>query len=317
MCRERAAVDCQVRIWRVKELKRLQSFVDKAYRYVWSRKTKPPTMQMEEEKKNMADVRKDLGIKTIRWKVEKRVYERIGHVMRMEDNRMTKAVTLGWIRELEKHDKRKGRNRKTVSYWKKLVREAGWDATNIGALTADRKNWKGMVKERMNHLLKWEESKGKRWQGGEVVRNPSRKEEDEFKCEKCGKICKSKGGLVNHRRRMHEMSTMKRSFKCDKCELEVKSEASLKNHKKICGGAVASSAGRRKCVCGKEYSESYFRKHRKSCAAWTESQDEASSPETAPPRRWPKTTCVCGALVTKTNLARHKSEACPGGEPGS
>ena len=96
--------DCHVRVWQVKEIKRLQSFMDKIYRYIWSRKTKPPLIQMQEENKNMTDVWKDLGVKSIRWKIEKRVLERIGHVMRMEDDRMTKAVTLGWMKELEKYD---------------------------------------------------------------------------------------------------------------------------------------------------------------------------------------------------------------------
>ena len=34
-----------------------------------------------------------------RWKFEKRVLERIGHVMTMEDDRMTQAATLGWMKE--------------------------------------------------------------------------------------------------------------------------------------------------------------------------------------------------------------------------
>ena len=34
--------DCLVRVWCVGELKRMQSFMDRIYRYVWSRKMKPP-----------------------------------------------------------------------------------------------------------------------------------------------------------------------------------------------------------------------------------------------------------------------------------
>ena len=48
-----AAVDCLVRVWCVGELKRMQSFMDRIYRYVWSRKTKPPLVQMQEEGRNM------------------------------------------------------------------------------------------------------------------------------------------------------------------------------------------------------------------------------------------------------------------------
>ena len=91
-----------------------------------------------------------LKVKSVRWKVEKRVLERIGQVMRMEDERMTKAVVLGWMEDLEKWDKKPGRTRKTVLYWRKLLKEAGIDCIQIGRLTEDRKAWKGIVGERMS-----------------------------------------------------------------------------------------------------------------------------------------------------------------------
>ena len=72
------------------------------YRFVWSRKNKPPLMQMKDEGKNMMDIRKELGAMSVRWKVEKRVLKRIGHVMRMDDERLVKAVVLGWVEQLEK-----------------------------------------------------------------------------------------------------------------------------------------------------------------------------------------------------------------------
>ena len=80
-------------------MKRLQVFMDRCYRHVWSRRTGLPLMQMEREGKNMADVRRELGMRSVRWKIEKKVLERIGHVMRMSDERMTKAVVLGWLKE--------------------------------------------------------------------------------------------------------------------------------------------------------------------------------------------------------------------------
>ena len=59
-------------------------------------------MQMKDEGKNMMDIRKELGAMSVRWKVEKRVLKRIGHVMRMDDERLVKAVVLGWVEQLEK-----------------------------------------------------------------------------------------------------------------------------------------------------------------------------------------------------------------------
>ena len=39
---------------------------------------------MQARGENMYDVRRMLGVKTIAWKIEKRVLERIGHVVRMK-----------------------------------------------------------------------------------------------------------------------------------------------------------------------------------------------------------------------------------------
>ena len=50
------------------------------------------------------------------------------------------------MKELEKWGKPKGRRRRTVAYWKKLLREAGIDSTNLGAATRDRKAWRKSVK---------------------------------------------------------------------------------------------------------------------------------------------------------------------------
>ena len=131
--------DSQVRTWHQKEIKKMQSTVDKMYRYIWSNKTKPPLIQMQEENINMQDIRNQLKIKSVRWKIEKRVLERMGHVFRMEDSRQVKAVVLGWLEDLEGYRKCPGKKRKTLLYWKRLLREAGLDYTRISTLTEDRK----------------------------------------------------------------------------------------------------------------------------------------------------------------------------------
>ena len=289
--------------------------VDRCYRWVWCRKTMPPLVQMQKEGKNMADVRRELGVRSIRWKIEKRVLERIGHVMRMDDGRMTKVAVLGWLGELESWPKPKGRRRRTIFYWKKLLREAGVDATNLKAVTEDRKKWKKIVKERMEHLDKWEKSRGHKWMGEEMMRNEIKEVEVLFFCEVCWKRCKTKGGLVVHRRRMHEVSTKKRVFECEKgCGETFKQEANKWNHEKVCGGAVTDK-DRRKCACGREFAKSYIARHRKKCVAAIRREEEEE-------RRGPKKykgkrkMCVCGREMAATNYARHKREACPYGEEG-
>ena len=179
--------DCQVRVWQVREIKKLQSMVDRYYRWVCSRKTMPPLIQMQKEGKNMADVSKELGVRSMKWKIEKRILERIEHVMRMGYERMTKVAVLGWLAELERWPKLKGGRRRTIFYWKKLLREAGIDFTNLKALTEDRKKWKKIVRERMEHLDKWERSKGHKWTGEEVERNEVSAGKKMFECGKgCG-----------------------------------------------------------------------------------------------------------------------------------
>ena len=264
----------------------------------------------------MYDVRRELGVSTVRWKVKKRVLERIGHVMRMGDDRLTKQCIVGWMEELEKFDKPQGRSRKTFPYWKKIMREAGLDPTDAASLTKDRKLWKSKVVGRTKHLAEWERSKGNKWQGAAMARNEIVVNVQVFDCRVCGKVCKSKGGLVNHRRRMHEELTAKKTFECVKCEKVFKKESEIVNHEKVCGGAVASKKERVKCVCGKEYSKGYFRSHRLGCDQWQRHQQHQPQPQ-AEAMRAPVAPCpTCGKVMRRDNLARHANLHCPGSVAG-
>ena len=170
--------DCQARVWYVRDINRLQKWMDKCYRYVWSDRNGQPLRQMEAKGINMEDIRTLLGVKSIRWKIEERVLERVGHVMRMGNERMTKAVVLGWYEQLEGRPKMAGRKRKTVLYWKKILKEAGEDWTNVELRTSDRVVWKEVVKKRMDHLHTWERQRGHKYQWGMGKRglNGTRKE---------------------------------------------------------------------------------------------------------------------------------------------
>ena len=52
-------------------------------------------MRMQEEHRNMYDVRSAQKVKSLRLKMEKRALERLGYAMIMKDNRITKRITLG------------------------------------------------------------------------------------------------------------------------------------------------------------------------------------------------------------------------------
>ncbi|MCP3663552.1 MAG: hypothetical protein GY696_13850, partial [Gammaproteobacteria bacterium] len=132
------------------------------------------------------------------------------------------------MEELEQVEKTPGSKRKTVIYWQKLLREAGIDWTRIGQLTKERKEWKALVKKRMDHLEKWEERRGKRVAEDSGERNTLLDAQtQDHTCEVCGKVCKSKAGLTVHRRRMHERSDQKVTFKCQGCNLHFEFEANL------------------------------------------------------------------------------------------
>ena len=303
--------DCQVRTWHLREIKTLQSSVDRMYRYIWSNKRGPPLIQMQQEGVNMQDIRSEFGIKSLRLKIEKRCLERIGHIMRMEDDRLVKAVTLGWLEDLEGKEKVPGKKRKTVLFYKRLVKEAGMDFTRIGELTKNRKEWKKKVKARMKHLSKWEKLRGKKSQGAEIERNNLVQEgANDLICdvEGCYKVCKSKAGLVIHRKRMHDVSSQKVIFKCNRCNLSFKQEANLLNHKKAgCGGATNSDNVRKCEKCNKNISKGNIARHRRSCMP--EQQQEPQPARNATTARVyvsQNAPCRnCGKELSKTNMARH------------
>ena len=62
---------------------------------------------------NMVDMRKRLFVKSVAWKVEKKMLERIGHVLRMGNERLTEAMVLGWYESLEGRSKMIGKTKKT------------------------------------------------------------------------------------------------------------------------------------------------------------------------------------------------------------
>ena len=95
-CAESTALfDAAVRPWNKSEIKKIQKSADNVYRYIWSSKNKQPLREMEETQTNMFEVRRQLTVDSLTLKIEKRHLIRIGHILRMENSRLTKQVTLG------------------------------------------------------------------------------------------------------------------------------------------------------------------------------------------------------------------------------
>ena len=95
--------ECHARVWYKRELKEVQQWMNKCYRYVSSDRNGQPLRQMSEWGVNIGDVRKrEPWLKPVAWIVESRVLERILHVFRMGNERLTKAMVLGWYESCER-----------------------------------------------------------------------------------------------------------------------------------------------------------------------------------------------------------------------
>ena len=105
--------EAHIRTWKNSELKYLQSWIDRCYRHVWSSKSRPPLIELQEKGVNMLDIRNQLNIKSIRWKIEGRTLRQLGRVMRMDDKRLTKIACLGWLNDLQTLTKCPGKKTNT------------------------------------------------------------------------------------------------------------------------------------------------------------------------------------------------------------
>ena len=311
--------DCQARVWYKRDMKKLQKWVDKCYRYVWSNRNGEPLRQMEARGVNMQDVRACLGVKSVRWKIEKRVLERIGHVVRMENDRLTKAMVFGWYEGLEGKDKMLGRKRKTVLYWKRMLNECGVDWTDVERVCGDRDGWKECVRERMKHLEKWERQQGHMYEWGANERMCERNERRviDLVCryEGCEKVCKSKAGLVLHQKWKHRPAVDRVRFECGKCGRKYDTEVACEMHERSCGGGRVTGTRRECGVCGVWVLRGNYARHLRSCAEG----EGADGGEVRTRTRGRVAVCQrCGIEYSYSNMARHQ-RSCrvwdPGGGP--
>ena len=78
-----------------REIKSLQRFCAKKYRYIWSDRKSEPLRQMQEYGINMADIRNQLQVSSVRTKVEVAYLIRLGHILRLPDESLVKQALLG------------------------------------------------------------------------------------------------------------------------------------------------------------------------------------------------------------------------------
>ena len=64
------------------------TFMDKSNRCIWSDKNGQPLRQMDERHPNMADIREQLNVTPLRTKIEQTHLLRLGHILKMNDDRL-------------------------------------------------------------------------------------------------------------------------------------------------------------------------------------------------------------------------------------
>ena len=125
-----------------------------------------------------------------------------------------------------------------------------------------------MVKKRERFLIDWEEMRltGKHDPKPPRAQSPEQTEKAEgFTCrwEGCTRVCRSKGGLTQHERRMHCKSNA--SFKCTRCFRTFNGKAQLTNHSKACETEVQTQPrvwSRESCyICGTKQSKTNMASH--------------------------------------------------------
>ena len=130
--------DAAVRPWYKSEINEMPQWRDRRYRYVWINKKEPPLITMERTHTEMQDICNQLNIKTLQWNIEKRILQRIGHVLRMDCARPVEAAVLGWSPALETIPKERTK-RGSLQYWRRLVKEAEINPSDFGKYKKDRK----------------------------------------------------------------------------------------------------------------------------------------------------------------------------------
>ena len=89
------------------------------------------------------------------------------HVLRMDNSRLTKQVTLVWpATEIKKWRKRQTQT--IIRYWRKILRNAGLDPDIVELKTHDKNNFAKALRKREQHLEQWEEAKT---EGKELTRS--------------------------------------------------------------------------------------------------------------------------------------------------
>ena len=142
-------------------------------------------------KAGMASMQTMLTTRRLRW---------LGHVARMQDNRIPKKLLYGELASGTRPTGRPSLRYKDVC--KRDLKAGGFNLPDLGTATSDRKAWRATTRqitkaaeERRN--ARWEEKRSKR-KDSEAAPTHTAGQEQTYKCPTCGRSCRSRIGLYSH-----------------------------------------------------------------------------------------------------------------------
>ena len=82
-----------------------------------------------------------------------------------------------------------------------------------------------------------------------IERNDRRVLDLERRYEGCGKVCKSKGGLVQHQKRIHRAPEERVRFECNVCGVACETDVSCMMQERSCAGGRLTESSHESGVC--------------------------------------------------------------------
>ena len=248
---------CKSRPWREYEIQRLQSVMDKCYRYV----LKTNLWKMTEEHKNMFNLRKDLKAPRVKREIEKQVLNWCGHVMRMPNENPVKQTMKGWLDNKATKLGKIGAKPTIPRYWVKLLTRIGINPEFLEHRVADRVAWRQEVNlsyirgcaeddEKANQQMETSQTENMAPIDDEPMDDDDEEEETTFRCEMCqeGSFATKKALSVHvqlkHRQQMEDQG----GYECRKgCGKKIKTPQARGSHERTCKGSkLATMAEYRK-----------------------------------------------------------------------
>ena len=203
-------------------------------------------------------VREELGVHSVACTIERRTLLRIGHLLRMPNERMVKRTVFGWYPKGRK-EPAEGRNKTTTpEYYRQTLRNAGVDPDTVENSALDRTAWRNLVNQRIAHIVAWERDMAKRIQS--TQRNQRIQTETSTRCVRCQRECATPTGLKLHIQKFHGNHDADK-VRCDRCERVMPDLSSLRTHQRSCYGTQPGVCP----FCQKQISVNNIARHRRTC----------------------------------------------------